>query len=164
MAFHFDPALQLNLEERLRVEVFVPIHLVHRFHPSIEPVSTPRHYDELMVSGRNPHGALKPTALKIAELVSNAMFGSTEAIREDFRLISRWEPDRTLGAIFFHLHHRLSRSDVGLNPELIRVTAQEDEGGRLVLRPRVVTGEHRRRKNERAEGVWDSEPEVPAAL
>ncbi len=89
----------------------------------------------MISTGRNPHGALRPTALKISELVSNAMFGSTEAIREDLRLISRWEPDKTLGAIFFHLHHRLSRSDVGLNPDLIHVTAQEDEGTDLSSYP-----------------------------
>jgi hypothetical protein len=159
MAFHFDPAPQLNLEERLRVEVFVPIHLVHRFHPSIEPVSSPPHFNDLMISGRNPHGALRPTALKIAEVVSNAMFGSTEAIREDFQISSWWETDNTLGAIFFYLNHRLGMDDVGLNPELIRVYAQEDEGGRLVLKPSVVTGERRKRYNDEAEGVWDSEPE-----
>ncbi len=139
MAFYFDPALQLDLDAPIRVEVVIPVHLLHRFHPSIKPVLTPINSEDLMTR-RNPLKALEPTVLIIAELVSNEMFGSTGAVREDLQAIGRWTADGTLRAVFFYLHHRLRKEDVGLNPEYILVAAREEDGGQLVLRPWVVTG------------------------
>ncbi|KAK3292106.1 uncharacterized protein B0H64DRAFT_376692 [Chaetomium fimeti] len=153
MAFHFDPALQFDLEVPIRVELFVPLHLLHRFHPSIEPVTTPGNHEDLMTP-RNPLKALKPTALTIAKVVSKQIFGSTEAVREDLRPIGFWAKDGTLEAIFFYLNHRLRIEDVGLNPEYIRVAAREGGDGELVLEPAVVMGERREENNHQAEGRW----------
>lgn len=153
MAFRFEPPLQLDLEVPVRIELFIPVRLLHRFDPSIEPVSNPGHIDDLMTA-QNPLKALKPTALLIAELVSQQIFGSTEAVREDFYAIGHWNKDGTLVSIFFYLNHRLRIEDVGLNPEYIRVVAREEEGdgGGLVLKPEVVTGECREERNDCAEG------------
>jgi hypothetical protein len=151
MPFRIDPPVQLDLEAPLRIEVFVPLHLLHRFHPSLEPVTTRGNIKDVMTP-QNPLNALRPTALIIAELVSNEIFGSTQAIREDFYVIGHWERDGTLESIFFFLHHGLRTEDIGLNPEYIRLAAHEEDGGGLVLRPRVLTGERRRVHNEQFEG------------
>jgi hypothetical protein len=91
--------------------------------------------------------------LTIAKLVNNEIWGSTKAgIREDFYVIGHWAPDGTLESIFFFLHHRLRWEDIGLNPEYIRLVAYEENGGGLLLEPRVVMGERRRKKNEMYEG------------
>ncbi len=152
MSFRFDPAPQLDLEAPLRVEFFIPLDLLHRFDPSIEPVSTPGHIDDV-TTPQNPLKALKPAAGTIAELVSTAIFNSTEAIRHNLQVVGLWETDGTLGAIMFCLHHRLGVDDVGLDPEYIAVFATEDDDGGLVLVPKVLTGERRKRRNEQADGV-----------
>jgi hypothetical protein len=159
MAFHFDPPLELDLEVRTRVELFVPLRLLHRFHPSIKPVPTLGNFEDPLTR-LTPLNALKPTALIIAKLVSNEIFGSSEAVREDFRLIGHWTKDGTLEAIFFYLNHRLRIEDFGLNPKYIRVVACEDDNGEIVLRPRVVDGERREEKNNCAEGRRSPQPEL----
>jgi hypothetical protein len=116
---------------------------------------------------QNPLKALKATALIFAEVVSNEIFGSTEAVREDLQPIGRWTKDGTLDAIFFYLNHHLRREDFGLNLEYIRVVIREEDGGELVLRPTVVTGERRKTNNDCAEGregTSSSGPEFIALL
>ncbi|KAG7284685.1 hypothetical protein NEMBOFW57_009294 [Staphylotrichum longicolle] len=135
MAFHFDPPLELDLEVPVRIKLSIPL----------------RKFEDLYTR-QHPLNALKPTALVIAKLVSNEIFGSTEAIREDFRPICHWNKDGTLEAIFFYLNHRLRFEDVGFNPEYISVFAGENEHGELVLRPRVVNGMRRKESNDEAEG------------
>ncbi|KAL2256624.1 hypothetical protein VTK26DRAFT_1391 [Humicola hyalothermophila] len=161
MAFHFDPALQLDLAVPIRVELFIPLRLLHRFHPSIKPVSALGKIEDVMAP-RNPLRELRGTALIIAELASKQIFGSTEAVREDLQPIGWWTEDGTLDAIFFYLHHRLRVEDVGLNPEYIRVVAREEDGGGLVLVPKVVTGERRKANNDRAEGRDGTDSQEPA--
>lgn len=156
--FHLEPALQVVLEVPIRVEVFVPLDLLPRFHPSIRPVSVPGNIRDMM-SPRNPLEAIKPVALTIAELVSKAIFGSTEAIRQPFQPVGCWGRDGTLEAILLFLNHRLTIDDRGLNPEYVLMHAR-DADGQLVLRPCVLTGERRKLKNEFLEGTAGPGPEI----
>ncbi len=115
---------------------------------------------------QSPLKSLKPTALIIAQLVNNEVFGSTEAVWEDLQVIGRWRADGTQRGIFFYLNHRFRKEDVGLNPEYVCVFAREDDGGQFVLRPHIVTGERRATDNARAEGLdetwsrWSPGPEL----
>jgi hypothetical protein len=156
--FHLEPALQLDLEVPIRIEVFVPLDLLPRFHPSIRPVSVPGNIRDIM-SPRNPLEAIKPAALTIAELVSRAVFGSAEAIQQPFQPVGHWGRDGTLEGILLFLNHRLTVDDRGLNPEYILMYAH-DADGQLVLRPCVLTGERRKLKNEFLERTAGTGPEI----
>jgi hypothetical protein len=103
------------------------------------------------MSPQHPFRALKPTALFIAKMVSQDIFGSTEAVRGDFYHIGSWEKDGTLRAISFWLNHRLRIEDVSLNPKYIRVVVGEDDSGELVFEPYEIMGERRERKNYMAD-------------
>jgi hypothetical protein len=149
--FDFDPVLQLDLEKPVRVEVAIPLNLLPRLTASIESVPVPGNTRDFM-SDRNALEAIKPAALTIAELVSNAMFGSTEPISQPFRPIGRWGLDGSLEAVFFILNYRLGIDDIGLNPEYLWVVA-EDIDGKLVFRTSVITGERREHDNARYEGT-----------
>lgn len=149
--FAFEPALQLDLEVPVRIEVVIPLNLLPRFDPSIQPVAVPGNIRDVMTP-LNPLKALKPAALIIAESVSRAVFGSTEPVHSHpFQNIGHWDRDGTLRAVFFYLNYRLGIDDIGLNPEYIRAVAK-DVDGKLIFRTSVLTGERRKMENEEYEG------------
>lgn len=148
MSILLDPVPSLDLKKPARVEVYVPFELLTYFDPSGNEFSPPDHltFDRqaqfLQLYGDK---RIMKVAFSLAEEISIAIFGSTEAVPERFSIGSWGRHDGPYEQITFCLHYRCSVKD---RDSAFICAFAESIDKRIVFTTMELVGEEKRQENE----------------